>query len=418
MFKEIIISIRLAFKNLKINLGRTVLTLVGIVIGITSVIVIMSSGQAVKGYVLGQVSIMGADLVQVEPKVPSTGNMSTASAIGQAQGITITTLKIKDAEELKKIPNVESLYCGTIGQEIASFQGTNKKAMIFAVSATAPKVDTNIKLAEGDFFSEADDNSLAQVAVIGSGIRDIFFGTNNALGKTIKIKNQNYKVVGILEPRGSMAMFSFDDMIYLPVQTMMKKIQGVDYLKFISVKMRNADLTDVTVADIKSEMARLHDTAEANKEDFSVVSVKEAQDTIGQIFNTINILLLALTSISLIVGGVGIMNVMYVAVVERTFEIGLRKAVGAKANDILKQFLFEAIFITFAGGVVGVTLGFLFSALFSYVFSILGFNLQLTVSWQSIALATGFSVVVGIVFGYYPAKIASKLSPMEALRKE
>lgn len=418
MFKETIISIKLAFGNLKVNSGRTILTLVGIVIGITSVIVIMSSGQAVKSFVLGQVSGMGADLIQIEPKVPSAGQVSAENAVGQVQGITITTLKIKDAEELKKIPNVETAYAGTIGQEITNFQGTNKKAMIFAVGAEAPKVDTNIKLQEGNFFSEAEDNSLAQVAVIGSGIRDVLFGTNNALGKTIKIKNQNYKVIGILEPRGSVAMFNFDDMVYLPVQTMMKKIQGVDYVKFISVKMKNPDLADITTADIKSEMARLHDTDDPAKEDFTVMSTKEAQDIIGQVFNTINILLLALTSISLVVGGVGIMNVMYVAVVERTFEIGLRKAVGAKSADILKQFLFESIFITFAGGVVGVTLGFLFSALFSYIFSVLGFNLELTVSWQSILLATGFSVVVGVVFGYYPAKIASKLSPMEALRKE
>ena len=246
MFRKIIISINLAFRNLKANLGRTVLTLIGIVIGITSVIVIMSSGQAVKSFVLDQISVMGSDLVQIEPKVPSTGEFSTSNAIGQAQGITITTLKIKDAEELKKIPNVEETYAGTIGQELLSFQGTNKKAMIFAVGATAPKVDVNIKLSEGYFFSEADDNSLAQVAVIGSNIRDILFGSNIALGKNIKIKNQNYKVIGVLEPRGSMAMFSFDDMVYLPVQTMLKKIQGVDYIKFISAKIKNTDLIEAT----------------------------------------------------------------------------------------------------------------------------------------------------------------------------
>jgi len=418
MFRRIIISINLAIHNLKTNLGRTILTLIGIVIGITSVIVIMSSGQAVKKFVLDQVSVMGNDLIQIEPKVPSTGEFSASNASGQAQGITITTLKIKDAEEIKKIPNVEETYAGTIGQELLSFQGTNKRAMIFAVSATATKVDLNIKLAEGNFFSEADDNSLAQVVVIGSNIRDIIFGSNSALGKNIKIKNQNYKVIGVMEPRGSMAMFSFDDMVYMPVQTMLKKVQGVDYVKFISAKMGNPDLAEVTVSDIKKEMARLHDTETEDKEDFLVVSMKEAQDVIGQVFNTINILLLALTSISLIVGGVGIMNVMYVAVVERTFEIGLRKAVGARPKDILKQFLFESVFITFAGGVVGVILGFVFSALFSYVFSVLGFNLSLIVTWQSIFLATGFSVVVGIVFGYYPASVASKLSPMEALRKE
>jgi len=416
--RRFIIIVNMALRNLRINLGRTILTLVGIVIGITSVIVIMSSGQGVKGYVLGQISSMGADIVQVEPKVPTTSSTSIRNAIGQAQGITITTLKIEDGEELKKLPNVEEIYAGTFGQETISYEGTNKKAMIFAVSATAPKIDTNIKLAEGYFFNEADDNNLAQVAVIGSELKNILFGANNALGKNIKIKDQKYKVIGVLEPRGTVAMFSFDEMVYLPVQTMMKKIQGVDYVKWISVQVKNTDLMELTASDVKKEMARLHDVEEEEKEDFSVVSVKEAQEIIGQVFNTINILLLALTSISLVVGGVGIMNVMYVAVSERTFEIGLRKAVGAKAGDILKQFLFEAIFITFAGGIVGIILGFLFSYLLSYVFSVLGFDLEFMITWQSLLLATLFSMAVGIIFGFYPAKKASELSPMEALRKE
>ena len=418
IFRKIIISIELAIKNLRINLGRTVLTLVGIVIGITSVIVIMSSGQGVKGYVLGQLSSMGNDMIQIKVKVPATGNISAASAIGQAQGITITTLKVSDAEDLRKVPNVENLYAGTIDQEITSYQGLNKQSMIFAVSATAPQVDANIKLAQGDFFTQADDDSLAQVAVIGSNISRDFFGANNAVGKMIKIKDQNYRVIGVLQSRGSVSMFNFDDMIYLPVQTTTKKILGVDYIKFIFVKIANTNLTDLTVSDLENEMSRLHKITDPKKEDFSVVSVKEAQDIVAQVFNTINILLLALTSISLIVGGVGIMNVMYVSVVERTFEIGLRKAVGAKPKDILKQFLFEAVFITFAGGIVGIVLGFLFSALFTYIFSIMGFNLELVVSWQNVALAAGFSIIVGIVFGYYPASVASKLSPMEALRKE
>ena len=418
MFKKFATSMTLAHRNLKANVGRTILTLIGIVIGITSVIVIMSSGQGVKKYVLGQITSMGTNLIQIEVKVPATGHISAANAVGQAQGITITTLKIKDAEELKKIPNVENLYAGTIDQEIASVQGTNKKVMIFAVSATAPQVDVNIKMDKGEFFTQADDDGLAQVAVIGSKVSQDFFGANAPIGKMIKIKDQNYRVIGVLAPRGSVSIFNFDDMIYLPVQTTIKKIKGIDYVRFISVKVKNADLMDLTVSNLKNEMDQLHDIKDSQKEDFSVVSTKEAQNIVGQVFNTINILLLALTSISLIVGGVGIMNVMYVAVVERTFEIGLRKAVGAKPKDILKQFLFEAVFITFAGGAIGVILGYLFSALFSYIFSIMGFNLQLVVSWQSILLATGFSVAVGIVFGYYPARVASKLSPMEALRKE
>lgn len=418
MFHELIVSIKLAFKNLRGNIGRTVLTLVGIVIGITSVIVIMASGQGLKGYVLGQIETFGTDVIQIEKKVPSTGSMSTANAIGQAEGIQITTLKIKDAEVLRKLPNVVDLYPAAFTQELVSYLGTNKRILLFGTGAHVPIVDSGVKVVEGNFFSDSDDESLAQVVVIGSDLKKSFFGDGEALGKEIRINNQNYKVVGVLEKRGAVSVMNIDEIAYLPVKTLQTKILGIDYLHSITVKVKDKKLLDVTVADMIDAMRRQHNVTDPNKEDFLVSSIKEVQDTIAKVFGTINILLLALTSISLVVGGVGIMNVMYVAVVERTFEIGLRKSVGAKASDILKQFLFEAIFITFAGGLVGILLGFIFSFLLSYVFSALGYALQFTITSQSILLATGFSVAVGMVFGFYPAKRASELSPMEALRKE
>jgi putative ABC transport system permease protein len=415
---KLFLSIRLALKNLRTNKGRTILTLVGIVIGITSVIVIMSSGQGVKGYVLGQVQSFGTDVISVEVKVPNTGKNSSSNAIGQAQGIQITTLKLKDADALLKIPNVEDLYADNFTQDIASYQNVTKRALLFGTGAHVLNVDPGVKIAEGDFFTDGDDRGLAQVAVIGADIRQLFFGDGEALGKDIRINNQNYKVVGVLEKRGMVSVINFDEIIYLPIQTLQKKILGIDYMRQIILKVRDTNLLDQTMADITDTMRRQHNITDPNKDDFSVSSIKEVQDTISQVFGTLNILLLALTSISLIVGGVGIMNVMYVAVVERTFEIGLRKAVGAKPADILKQFLFEAIFITLAGGIVGIVLGYLFSLLMSYLFSRLGFALQLTVTPQSVLLAAGFSMATGMVFGYYPAYKASKLSPMEALRKE
>ncbi|MFA6974048.1 MAG: ABC transporter permease [Parcubacteria group bacterium] len=418
MFHELIVSIKLAFKNLRANKGRTILTLVGVVIGITSVIVVSSAGQGVKNFVLGQVGSFGTDIIQVEVKVPATGKASTANATGQAQGIQITTMKIADAEKLGKLPNIAAVTPGTMAQERASYQNVNKRIFIFGVGAQYAQIDQNTKLEDGTFFTEAEDDSLGQVAVIGSNVRDSFFGTDNPLGKTIKIKDQNYKVIGLVQSRGAVAGFNYDDIVYIPVQTVQKKILGIDYVRFIMVKVKNEALIDVTAADLTDEMRRLHDITDPNKDDFGVTSIKEAQDTIAKVFGTINILLLALTSISLIVGGVGIMNIMYVAVAERTFEIGLRKAVGAKTGDILKQFIFEAIFITFAGGAVGIILGFALTLLLSYVFTLLGFSLQLSATPQSILLATSFSVAVGLIFGYYPARSASRLTPMDALRKE
>ena len=418
MFHNLFISIRLAFKNLRLNTGRTFLTLFGIVIGITSVIVIMSSGQGVKNYILDTIGTFGNDAIQVEVKVPATGKTSAANALSQAMGVQITTLKQSDADAIAKLPNIATLYTANFTQEVTSYQNVKKRTLLFGTSADVPQVDPGVKVAEGDFFTEADDRSLAQVVVIGPDIKQIFFGDGEAVGKDIKINNQNYKVIGVLGKRGTFGVVNYDELVYMPVLTLEKKILGIDYLRNIIVKVSDVGQLDATVADITDTIRRQHDITDPNKDDFSVTSLKEVQDIISTVFNTINILLLALTSISLVVGGVGIMNVMYVSVVERTFEIGLRKAVGARSADILKQFLLEAIFVTFAGGVVGIIFGFLCITLLSLIFARLGFALALTVTLQSILVATGFSVAVGIIFGYYPARKASQLTPMDALRKE
>ena len=416
--KRFLLSIKLAFGNLRNNKGRTILTLVGIVIGIMAVIVVSSSGQGLKNYVMGQFSSFSTDVVQIETKVPSTGKTSTANAQGQAQGIQITTLKVSDGEALAKIPNIATYSPGALGQELATYRGNNKRAMLYGVGANYPKIDSAIKVQEGIFYDESQDNSLSQVVVIGPDIKDILFGTEDAIGKSIKIKGMDFRVIGVLEKRGAAAFINYDEFIYMPVQTLQKKILGVDYVRFITVKVKDENMIDVTVADINDTLDRIHRTYKPEQEDFSVTTIKEAQKMVEDVFGTINILLLALTSISLVVGGVGIMNIMYVAVVERTFEIGLRKAVGAKSSDIRNQFLFEAIFLTIAGGIVGIILGYLMSLGFSYVISLLGYSLQFSITMNSIVIAVGFSAVTGIIFGYYPAYKASKLSPMEALRKE
>jgi putative ABC transport system permease protein len=418
MFHEFILSVRLAIKNLRTNIGRTVLTLVGIVIGITSVILIMTTGQGVKNFILDLIGTFGSDAIQVEVKVPATSATSSQNAMGQAMGIQITTLKQEDADAIAKLPNVDSLYTANFTQELATYQSVKKRALLFGTSADVPRVDPGVKVAEGNFFSEADNRSLAQIVVIGPDIRDVFFGSGPAIGKEIKISGSNYKVIGVLTKRGTFGVVNYDELIYLPVETLNKKILGINYLHNIIVKVKDQNMLEVTVADIIDTMRRGHKITDPNKDDFSVISLKEVQNIIGTVFNTINILLLALTSISLVVGGVGIMNIMYVAVVERTFEIGLRKAVGAKAGDILKQFLLEAIFVTLAGGIVGIIFGYLCTFVLQRIFANLGFILNLSVSLSAVEIAVGFSMAVGIIFGYYPARKASMLTPMEALRKE
>jgi putative ABC transport system permease protein len=416
--KKLLLSIELALKNLHNNQGRTVLTLVGIVIGIISVIVVMSSGEGVKEYILGQFSSYGDNLIQVETKIPAVSKNSSANATQQAQGVQITTLKVSDGKALEKIPNVTGFAAGTIGQEIASRQGATKQAMIYGVGANWPMVDTATKITEGEFYSQQQDDSLAQVVVIGPDLKTELFGSDDAIGKDIKIKGMDFRVIGVLDKRGVVTFVNYDELIYMPVQTLEKKILGIDYVRFVSVQVSDVSMIDVTAADVTDTMRRLHNIKNPNQDDFSVTTMQEAADLVSSVFGTINILLLALTSISLLVGGVGIMNVMYVAVVERTFEIGLRKAVGAKNGEILRQFLFEAIIITLLGGLVGIVLGFLVTIGFSLLFSALGFALTFPISPGAILVAVSFSAVTGIIFGFYPAWKASKLSPMEALRKE
>ena len=416
--RRIIVSISLALKNLRHNKARTALTLVGIVIGIMSILVISSSGQGVKEYILGQFQSYGNDIIQVETKVPSTGKTSTANATGQAMGIAITTLKDADGEAIMRLPNVIDYVPGTIGQEIASYKGQNKRSILFGTGASMPRVDTATKVEQGNFYTENDDKNLEQVVVIGADVKDALFPDENAVGKSVKIKDMNFKVIGVLARRGAVTFFNYDDLIYVPVQTLEKKILGINYVRYITLKVRDVSKIDITVLDVQDLLKRRHNTPRPEQEDFSITTMQEAQKMIDDVFGTINILLLALTSISLIVGGVGIMNVMYVAVVERTFEIGLRKAVGARPGDIRNQFLLEAVVITMIGGIVGILLGYCVAFAFSYIISLLGFSLRFPITLSSVLLATGFSASTGIIFGFYPAWKASQLSPMEALRKE
>jgi putative ABC transport system permease protein len=416
--KQFLLSIKLALHNLKINKGRTVLTLVGIVIGITSVIVVMSSGQGLKNYILGQFSSYGTDEISIKPKIPNVGKASVAGATQQAQGVTVTTLKHADSKEIIKLPNVADAVDVSVGQKLVSYQNQNKRTILYGAGADIPLVDTGVKIDQGEFYTQSDDNSLAQVTVIGSNVAENLFGQDNPLGKEIKINNMNFKVIGVLQSRGAVTFFNFDDLIYVPEQTLQKKILGVDYVQGIVVKVKDVSIIDATVADINDLLRHQHNITDPSRDDFQAVTVQEALDMIASVFNTITILILALTSISLVVGGVGIMNVMYVAIVERTFEIGLRKAVGAKSRDILRQFLFEAVIITLIGGIVGIIMGFALSLAFSYIFATLGYALQLSVTLNSIIVAVGFSAATGIIFGFYPAYKASKLSPMEALRRE
>ncbi len=381
-------------------------------------IIILSLGAGIRNFIVGQVETFGTDVIEIEIKVPKTEQTSLQNVGGQVGGAPITTLKKGDIEAIAKIDNIGAWYAGIIGQQITSYLDKNKQAIIFGTSPQMTEVDKGTKMESGRMYSEQDDQELKQVVVLGSEVKKTFFGSDNAVGQMIKIKGQSYKVIGVLKERGATVGFDWDSLVYMPLGTLQKKIMGVDHVQFAMLNIKDMSKVELTIQEAEKIIRARHNVDDPEDDDFAIISIAESIELIDKIFSAINILLLVLTSISLVVGGVGIMNVMYVSVTERTSEIGLRKSIGARNSSILKQFLFEAIFLTLLGGLVGIIIGALVSYGAEFAASRLGFFLKFSVTAQSVIIGFGFSAVIGILFGYYPARNASKLSPMEALRKE
>ncbi|MEW6610041.1 MAG: ABC transporter permease [Patescibacteria group bacterium] len=410
--------IKLSLHSLKAHKVRSLLTVLGLVIGVMSIVLVMNMGHGIKYFVLREAEAFGTDFIQIEIKVPSTKQTSMENAMGMAQGITITTLKIKDAEQVAKHPNVLGYYAYQMGQEIVSTEMGDKTAMLWGVSAQFFDL-YKAQVAEGRPFTVEEDKSLEQVAVIGPALKLTLFNDDSALGKKIKVGNTKFTVIGIMEEQGNyMGFLDMDNMVYMPVRTLQNKILGIDHVQSIMAYLKDPDQAHATAEDITGIMREQHSITDPKKDDFAVTTMDDALAMINTISGGITLLLVAIAAISLVVGGVGIMNVMYVSVSERTYEIGLRKAVGATEYAILWQFLWEAIFLTFTGGLVGVTLGTLQSFAASYAAQYAGFDWGFQFSWAGVVLAVCFSVAVGLFFGISPARKAARLQPVEALRQE
>jgi len=410
-------SIEIAIKTLKANRGRTFLTLLGVVIGITAVIVVISAGNGLEQYITSQVEAFGTDTIEIEIKTPNTEHTSSENVTGFVGGISVTTLKIDDAEAVIDHPNIEDAWYGVMSQDLLSYQGEINKTLLMGLNESFLKID-KWEVDEGRFFTDEEDKSLARVVVLGSKVKDSLFGDGDAVGQNIKINKINYRVVGVMEERGAMMFFEWDDMALVPVRTMQKRIMGIDHISFIMAKMIDPSIDDQTVEDLKILMRERHGTTSEKDDDFAVISMEQANEMMAVVFTGLTILLLALVSISLIVGGVGIMNIMYVSVTERTSEIGLRKAMGARNSDILFQFLWESLIISFIAGAVGIVLGNLIAYLISIAAASQGFAWDFQISITGIILAVGFSAVVGLIFGIYPARRAASFDPIQSMRFE
>lgn len=408
-------SLKIAYENLKRNKSRMILTMIAVAFGVSILIIMMAAGAGLKETILKEIDYYGSDVIGIETKVP--GKNSTNSSVNMVKGVAVTTFKNKDVEKIKKHENVEFVYGFVTGQETVRYEEESKNTLIFGYGADAPNVE-KLELEEGRFYTEEEEIALQSVIVLGYDLKEKLFGDNDAISKTVHLKNIPFRVVGVVQKRGMGSFMDMDSIAYIPTLTMQKKILGTDYVLGVSLKVKDASKLDETKEDLAYILREEHGINDPEKEDdFLIASMVEMIEMISSVVDGINVFLIVLALVSLIVGGIGIMNIMYVSVTERTFEIGLRMALGAKKSHILKQFLYEALLLTLFGGIVGVVLGILVCLSFNYIASVLNINISTIISFSSVIFSLLFAIFLGLLSGIYPAQKASRLDPIVALRK-
>ncbi len=391
------------------NKVRSGLTMLGIVIGISSVIAMTAIGGGAQKSIEANIQSIGANLITVYPGAQRGPGVQVSGGRGSAK-----TLTLKDAESIQsEVSGVKAVSPEVQGRYQITAKGTNTNTSVIGVTAAYAEVH-NVEIEEGNFVSDSQAQNGSKVAVIGPSVRDDLFGEGAfAMGQVIKIKGSQFKVVGITKSKGGTGFNNQDDMIFVPLATAQRYFAGDEYLNSIGVSAEDSEVSSAVQADITTLLLDRHNISDAALADFSTLNQADIIATASTITGTLTILLAAIAGISLVVGGIGIMNMMLTTVTERTREIGLRKAIGAKRRDISRQFLYEAMALTIVGGTVGILLGW-------------GISLAITqlgiiateVSIKSVLLSFGVSATIGIVFGYYPAKKAAKLNPIDALRYE
>ncbi|KKS04068.1 MAG: ABC transporter, permease protein [Candidatus Nomurabacteria bacterium GW2011_GWA2_41_25] len=392
------------YSSLSSNKARSGLTMLGIIIGIASVIAMVSIGNGAKASIQSSIEGLGSNLLVILPGVVQPGRGIVSSGRGTAQ-----TLENEDIDIIKALDGVAAVSPEVSRRFQVVATGNNTNTTITGATPDYMNVH-NIALANGNFISEANERSIGRQAVLGATVAIDLFGNEDPLGKTIRINKVNFNVIGVLTAKGGAGFSGPDDMVFVPLSTMQKILSGVDYLSTLAVsvtdKNQMAEVKDLATNALLDK----HRVAEA---DFSIISQEDILGTLTTVIDTFTLFLAAIASISLLVGGIGIMNMMLTTVTERTREIGLRKAIGAKRKDINLQFLSEAVMLTFIGGFLGIVLGWLIC------FAVTSTGIVRTqVSFSSVLLAFGVSAGIGIIFGYYPARQAAMLNPIDALRYE
>lgn len=396
------------YSALTANKVRSGLTMLGIVIGIGSVIAMTAIGAGAQTSISSSIQSLGSNLVIVMPGAQrSFGGPS--SGRGSAQSLTLD-----DANAIKNsISNVAAVDPETSGRYQVTATGTNTNTSVSGVSDLYPTV-RNAQVDQGSFISAENVSSVAKVAVLGpTTASDLFGDSSSAVGQSIRIKNIIFKVIGVMVSKGGTGFGNQDDAIYIPITTAQHYLTGNEYLSSIDIAATDSNSMTQVQNDTTTLLLSRHHINDPTQADFNTLNQADIVKTASGVTGTFTILLGAVAGISLLVGGIGIMNMMLTTVTERTKEIGLRKAIGAKGSDISIQFLIESVMLTFTGGAIGVALGWSIA----FIITKLGI-LQTSVSLGSVLLAFGVSAAIGIIFGYYPARRASRLNPIDALRYE
>ncbi len=396
------------YSALTVNKLRTGLTMLGIIIGIASVIAMISIGQGSEGSINARINSLGSNLILVSPGAPRGVGTQVSTGRGTAQ-----TLTLDDEQAIESQVSVAAIAPEEDKREQVLAAGTNTNTTVVGTVSAYTQV-RNLQIASGSFISDQDNQNLSRVAVLGpSVVSDLFPDGSSPIGQMIRINDLDFQVVGTTVSKGGTGFTNADDMIYIPLSTMQTFLSGDKLVSEISVEATSQSAMTSTQNAITTLLLARHNISNPALADFQVLNQADILSTASSVTNTFTILLASVAGISLLVGGIGIMNMMLTTVTERTKEIGLRKAIGANKSDIVIQFLVESFALTFLGGIVGIALG------WAVTFIISDFaGIPTSVSWWSVILAFGVSSIIGIIFGYYPSQRAAGLNPIEALRYE
>ena len=409
-------SVTTALRGLQATKSRSALTILGIVIGISAIILMMALGSGAESLILSQIGGLGAETIVIRPGKEPSGPTDVS------QMLLSNSLKNRDVEALgrkENVPYAVKVMPLLLVPGSVSFRGETYQPMIVGGEVDFFSEAFQVYVREGVAFGDAEIRQNASVAVIGAKVKEELFGSSDALGEQITIGGRKFRVVGIFPQKGQVGFFNFDELVIVPYTTAQLYLLGVDYYHEIIVKSESPDVVARTLYDIKATLRETHNIGDPKDDDFFVVTQQALTEQVQVIIGTLTLFLSSVVAIALVVGGIGVMNIMLVSVTERTREIGLRKALGATQKDILLQFLFEAILLTGMGGVIGIIIGGVFAFGASLIIrATFSPEWVFTFPLSAVFLGLGVSSGVGLVFGLYPARQASKKSPIEALRYE